>query len=174
MTRSALRPALLALAAAVLLGLAGRVAIHAGSGLPHGDALAAAGRAMVALGAPWLVVAWAVGAVCERRWIGAAAGACALGAAVVAWYSLSVAAGGAASVYYAWPVAPAWAVVAAVAGGAFGLAGAAWGRRGAAPPAGAPARGGPPLAGGRAGRGAPGGRPPPPRGGPARPGPGGG
>src|SRR4051794_5290968 len=157
MTRSALRPALLALAAAVLLGLAGRVAIHAGSGLPHGDALAAAGRAMVALGAPWLVVAWAVGAVCERRWIGAAAGACALGAAVVAWYSLSVAAGGAASVYYAWPVAPAWAVVAAGAGGAGGvagrglgaprpgpapgraarLAGAAWGPRGAALPAGA-------------------------------------
>src|SRR4051812_50191827 len=59
MTRSVLRPALFALAAAVALGCAGRVAIHAGYALPHGDALAAAGRAFVALGAPWLAVAWA-------------------------------------------------------------------------------------------------------------------
>src|SRR4051794_40664724 len=137
MTRSVLRPALFALAAAVALGCAGRVAIHAGYALPHGDALAAAGRAFVALGAPWLAVAWGIGAVAERRWIGAAAGALALAAATVAWYSLSVAAGGAATVYYAWPVAPVWALVALVAGGAFGLAGAAWRLHGGALPAGA-------------------------------------
>src|SRR5690242_11220425 len=130
MTRSVLRPALLALTAALALGLAGRLAIHAGSGLPHGDALGAGGRAFVALGAPWLAVAWGIGAIAERRWVGAAAGALALGAATVAWYSLSVAAGGVATVYYAWPVAPAWAIVALGAGGAFGLAGAAWRLRG--------------------------------------------
>jgi hypothetical protein len=136
MTRSALRPALLALAAAAALGLVGRMAVHAGSELPHGDALSAAGRAFVALGAPWLAVAWAVGAASERRVVGAAAGALSLALATVAWYSLSVAAGGAATNYYAWPVAPAWAVVALVAGGALGLAGATW-PRGVALPAGA-------------------------------------
>ena len=130
MTRSVLRPAVMALAAAAALGLAGRVAIHAGYVLPHGDMLTAGGRAFVALGAPWLAVAWGIGALSERRWIGAATGALALAAATVAWYSLSVAAGGVATVYYAWPVAPAWAIVALVAGGAFGLAGAAWRLRG--------------------------------------------
>jgi hypothetical protein len=128
MTRSIVRPALLALVAAAGLGVAGRVAIHAGSGLPYGDALASAGRAFVALGAPWLAVAWAVGAASRRPLVGAATGAVTLAGATVAWYSLSVAAGGAATVYYAWPVAPAWAVVALAAGGVFGLAGAAWPR----------------------------------------------
>jgi hypothetical protein len=136
MTRSLLRPAFLALLAAVGLGLAGRVAIHAGAGLPHGASLSAAGRAFVALGAPWLAVAWGVGAAAERRWSGALVGALSLATATVAWYSLSVAAGGRATVYYAWPVAPAWALVALVAGGVFGAAGAMW-RRGVWLPAGA-------------------------------------
>src|SRR3954451_15643354 len=130
MTRSVVRPALLALVAAAALGVAGRMAIHAGSVLPHGDALGAAGEGFVALGAPWLAVAWAVGAACERRTAGALAGGLTLGLATVAWYSFSVAAGGVATVYYAWPVAPAWALVALAAGGAVGLAGYAWrGRR---------------------------------------------
>src|SRR5690349_14425264 len=67
MTRSVLRPAVMALAAAAALGLAGRVAIHAGYVLPHGDMLAAGGRAFVALGAPWLAVAWGIGALSGRR-----------------------------------------------------------------------------------------------------------
>src|SRR3954449_11393916 len=132
MTRSLLRPAFFALAAAVGLGLAGRVAIHAGGALPHGDSLSAAGRALVALGAPWLAVAWGVGAMAERRWYGALVGALSLATATVAWYSLSVAAGGRATVYYAWPVAPAWALVALAAGAVFGLAGAVWRRGGTA------------------------------------------
>jgi hypothetical protein len=135
MTRPFLRPALLTLFAAVGLGVAGRVAIRAGAELPHGGALSAAGRAFVALGAPWLAVAWGIGAASSRRWIGAGAGALALAAATVAWYSLSVAAGGVASVSYASRVAPAWAIVALVAGGVFGLAGATW-RRGVWLPAG--------------------------------------
>src|SRR3954454_18616715 len=56
MARYGLRPAVLALGAAVALGLAGRVAVHGSDG-----ALAAAGHAALALGAPWLVVAWLVG-----------------------------------------------------------------------------------------------------------------
>src|SRR3954466_14394190 len=140
MTRSLLRPAFFALVAAVGLGLAGRVAIHAGGALPHGASLSAAGRSFVALGAPWLAVAWAVGAMAERRWYGALVGALSLATATVAWYSLSVAAGGRATVYYAWPVAPAWALVALVAGGVFGLARAAGRLRGGGPPAGPPGR----------------------------------
>jgi hypothetical protein len=126
MTRLALRPAALALTAALALGVAGRVAVHAGADLPHGDELAAAGRAAVALGAPWLCVAWLVGAAAGGRLSGAVAGGLALALATVAWYSLSVAAGGRATIYYAWPVAPAWALVALGAGVACGLAGAAW------------------------------------------------
>src|SRR3954470_11214755 len=115
MTRSLLRPAFLALVAAAGLGLAGRVAVHAGAGLPHGAALSAAGRAFVALGAPWLAAAWGIGAASERRLVGAIAGAVALAAGTVAWYSLSVAAGDAATLGYASSVGPAWAVVALVA-----------------------------------------------------------
>ena len=51
----------------VALGLAGRVAIHAGGHLPHGDALAALGRAAVALGGPWLAAAWTIGALAGSR-----------------------------------------------------------------------------------------------------------
>src|SRR3954468_2643243 len=53
MARYGLRPAVLALGAAVALGLAGRVAVHGSDG-----GLAAAGHAALALGAPWLGVAW--------------------------------------------------------------------------------------------------------------------
>src|SRR5438477_522106 len=55
------RLALLALGVALGLGVAGRVAIHAGGHLPHGEALAALGRALVALGAEALLLAgqWA-------------------------------------------------------------------------------------------------------------------
>ena len=126
MTRLALRPALLALAAAIALGVAGRVALHASPALPYGGAIGAAGHAVVALGAPWLVVAWAVGALCRGRWAGAAAGGAALALGTVGWYSLTVAAAGPAALPYAWPVAPAWAVVALCAGAAFGFAGALW------------------------------------------------
>ena len=47
--------------------LAGRVAMHAGGHLPHGDALAALGRASVALGGPWLAAAWTIGALAGSR-----------------------------------------------------------------------------------------------------------
>src|SRR3954452_2781795 len=74
MARYGLRPAVLALGAAVALGLAGRVAVHGSDG-----ALAAAGHAALALGAPWLVVAWLVGAGVGSRAAGALAGAFCLG-----------------------------------------------------------------------------------------------
>ena len=70
---------LVALAAALGLGVAGRVAVHAGAHVPRGgDELAALGRAVVALGAPWLAVAWTVGTVSRDRLRAAASGGAAL------------------------------------------------------------------------------------------------
>jgi hypothetical protein len=120
------RVALLALGAALALGLAGRIAARAGAHLPHGNALAALGDAAVALGGPWLAAAWSIGALAGTRVRGALGGAAALALGTAAWYLLSLAAGGRAVVAYAVPVAAAWAVVALGAGALFGLAGAAW------------------------------------------------
>jgi Family of unknown function (DUF6518) len=120
------RLALLALAAALALGIAGRVAIHAGGHLPHGDALAALGRAAVALGGPWLAAAFTIGVLAGSRRRGALGGAAALALGTAAWYLLTVVAGGRAAVAYAAPVAAAWAIVALGAGALFGLAGAVW------------------------------------------------
>jgi hypothetical protein len=120
------RLALLALVAALALGLAGRIAVHAGGHLPHGEALAALGGAAVALGGPWLAAAWSIGALAGSRARGALGGGSALALGTAAWYLLTVAAGGRAAVAYAVPVAAAWSVVALGAGALFGLAGAAW------------------------------------------------
>ncbi len=120
------RLALLALGVALGLGVAGRVAIHAGGHLPHGEALTALGRAFVGLGGPWLAAAWIIGALSGSRRRGALGGGAALALGTGAWYLLTVAAGGRAAVAYAVPVAAAWAVVALAAGALFGLAGATW------------------------------------------------
>ena len=106
------RVALLALAAALGLGVAGRIAIHAGGHLPHGDAFAALGGAAVALGGPWLAAAWSIGALAGSPARGALdGGGAALALGTAAWYLLTVAAGGRAAVAYAVPVAAAWAAV---------------------------------------------------------------
>ena len=123
---SAHRQLLLPVGAALALGLAGRVAVHAGAHLPHGHALAALGRVAVALGGPWLAAAWCIGALSGSRARGALGGGAALALGTAAWYLLTVAAGGRAAVAYAAPVAAAWAAVALGAGALFGLAGAAW------------------------------------------------
>jgi hypothetical protein len=120
------RLALLALGVALGLGVAGRVAIHAGGHLPHGEALAALGGAVVALGGPWLAAAWTIGALAGSRGRGALGGGAALALGTAAWYLLTVAAGGRAAIAYAVPVAAAWAAVALAAGALFGLAGASW------------------------------------------------
>jgi hypothetical protein len=116
----------LALTAAAALGVAGRVAAHAGAELPHGEALSALGHAAVALGAPWLATAWAVGALSGSRTRGALAGGMALALGTAGWYLLTIAVVGLAAAAYAVPVAAAWGTVALAAGAAFGLAGAMW------------------------------------------------
>ena len=112
------------------LGIAGRLAVHVGGDLPHGAALSALGRSFVALGAPWLAVAWAVGAVVGRPVRAAVTGGAALALGTFAWYALSVVAGGPSEDYAR--VAPAWAAVALAAGAVFGIAGAAFARGGLA------------------------------------------
>jgi hypothetical protein len=129
--RSARPPSalLLALGAALFLGVAGRIAVHAGARLPHGgDELAALGRAAVALGAPWLAVAWAVGTLAGSPGRAALSGGAGLALGTVCWYALSTVTGGPAEDYAR--VAAVWAVVALAAGGAFGWAGAVYARGG--------------------------------------------
>jgi hypothetical protein len=106
------------------LGVVGRVAVHAGGQLPHGADVVALGRAAVALGAPWLAVAWAIGAIAGSRTQGAAGGAFALGLGTGLWYLLTIVTGGRAAA--AVPVAAGWGAVALAAGALFGLAGATW------------------------------------------------
>jgi hypothetical protein len=128
-TSRTLSTALLALGAALTLGLAGRIAVHAGAYLPHGDELAALGRATVALGAPWLAVAWAVGMLAGSPVRAALSGGAGLALGTFAWYALSAAANGRPMADYA-VVATAWAAVALAGGALFALAGAAYrGRR---------------------------------------------
>src|SRR4051794_36652989 len=85
----------LAVAAALGLGVAGRIAVHAGAGLPHGAELAALGRAAVALGAPWLAVAWAVGTLAGSTGRAALSGGAGLALGTVGWDGLSTGTGGA-------------------------------------------------------------------------------
>jgi hypothetical protein len=87
------------------------------------------GHTATALGAPWLAVAWIVGAYAGSRPRGAASGAAALVLGTGAWYLLTIV-GGATSGWnaapYAVPVAAAWGIVALGAGAVFGFAGAIW------------------------------------------------
>ena len=116
----------MALGAALALGWAGRVAVRAGTELPHGYALSTLGHAVIALGAPWLAVAWAIGAAADTRARGAIGGAATLALGTGGWYLLTVLDGGRAAVHYAAPMTIAWGAVALVAGALFGLAGSAW------------------------------------------------
>ena len=130
-TRTARAPsaAVLALVAAIGLGVAGRIAVHAGARVPGRELVAAAlGQAMVSLGAPWLAVAWAVGTLAGSPARAALTGGCGLALGTFAWYALSTVAGGPAEDYAR--LAVVWAVVALVAGAVFGLGGAAYARGG--------------------------------------------
>jgi hypothetical protein len=120
------RVPLIALGAALGLGFAGRVALHAADRLPHGDVLVPTFRAAVALGGPWLAAAWAIGALVGTRRRGALVGGAALAAGTAAWYVLTVVGNGRSGLGYALPVAAAWMPVALGAGALFGFAGGAW------------------------------------------------
>jgi Family of unknown function (DUF6518) len=118
--------ALLTLAAALALGVGGRVLVRVGWELPRGEDLATAGSTAKALGAPWLAAAWGLGALAGSRVRGALAGAAALVLGTLCWYFVSLAIHGAPAVGYVVPVSIGWSLVAGMAGAAFGLAGALW------------------------------------------------
>jgi len=130
MARRRNRPIVLALAAALLLGVAGRVllsAVRASPELPHAGTLTAVGESLVALGAPWLAAAWLVGALSGSRRAAPFAGAAALVLGTGAWYGLTILTQGRYhALHYALPVGIGWACVAFAAGALFGAAGAAW------------------------------------------------
>ncbi|HEY8582332.1 MAG TPA: DUF6518 family protein [Capillimicrobium sp.] len=121
--------ALIVVVAAVLIGTAGRLA--GGTQLLDlaGPLAEPAGKLRpwaVALGAPWLAVAWAIGALARRPAPAVAAGALVLAGGTWAWYALTVWTLGRRGLAYAMPVALWWTVAAVAAGAAFGLAGALW------------------------------------------------
>ena len=118
------RLGLLTLAAALALGVGGRVLVRVGWELPRGEDLATAGSTAKALGAPWLAAAWGLGALADSRLRGALAGAAALVLGTLCWYFVSLAIHGAPAVGYVVPVSMGWSLVAGAAGAAFGLVGA--------------------------------------------------
>jgi hypothetical protein len=120
---------LLTIVAAIALGVAGRYAgaagllAHAG---PLAEPAAKLGPWAIALGAPWLAVAWVLGAVARHPLLGALAGAVALVGGTGAWYAFTVWHIGRHALDYALPVAFGWSLAAIAAGVVFGGAGALW------------------------------------------------
>ena len=125
-----------ALTRAVLLGIAlGLVLGAAGQLAPDLDRRL---YPVVALGVPWLVTAFAAGALLGERRGGAVAGATALVVGTLAYYALRVGFGGGGLLgehgfaLRAAPVVIGWCVAAALGGAFFGLGGALWRRGGTA------------------------------------------
>lgn len=129
------RPVLLALAvvaAAIGLGVIARWAAGAGLIAFAGPVAEPAGRLSawaIALGAPWLAVAWVLGTLARSLWGGALTGAAALVGGTAAWYAVTVYRQGYDAVDYAVSMSIGWASAAVVAGAVFGAAGTLW-RRG--------------------------------------------
>lgn len=82
-----------------------------------------------ALGAPWLIAAFLIGAFVGRRRLGAAAGGAALALGVVVYYAIYHFVEHGMGVVYSTTVGAAWAIGALPAGAVFGWAGAAWHQR---------------------------------------------
>jgi hypothetical protein len=120
---------LLTVVAAIALGVAGRYAGEAGL-LAHAGPLAEPAAKLgpwaIALGAPWLAVAWVLGAVARHPLLGALAGAVALVGGTGAWYAFTVWQVGRGALDYALPVAFGWSLASIAAGVVFGGAGALW------------------------------------------------
>jgi len=119
------RTVLLAVAIGLLVGVAGQT----------GPDLHPALRWVVALGVPWLVAAFAAGAMLGNRARGALAGATALVIGTLVYYALRVGLGGGGPLGHGFalagaPVVAGWCVAAAGGGAVFGLAGALWRRGG--------------------------------------------
>jgi hypothetical protein len=107
------------------------VAVLASAGLLGGGAAVAEPvlglpGSLSALGAPWLVCAFAAGTLARRRWIAAATGALLLGSATCVYYGAQLYGHGFESLGYATTMAIAWGAIAGVAGAAMAAAGSIW------------------------------------------------
>lgn len=81
-----------------------------------------------ALGAPWLVCAFAVGTLVHGRWAAAAAGALLLSGATAVYYGAQVYGHGREALDYATTMAVAWGLCAGAAGAIMAVAGSMWRR----------------------------------------------
>jgi len=79
-----------------------------------------------ALGAPWLVCAFAVGTLMRTCWVAAVAGALLLSSATAVYYGAQVYGYGPGSLEYAVPMALAWGASGGIAGGVMAAAGSLW------------------------------------------------
>ena len=112
--------AVLAVAAGAALGIVGRVS----------DYLGPEARLLFALGAPWFVVAFAVGAALREPVAGAATGALALAVSVGVYYAVMLAVERRTGHGYAASMSVLWGAAAVPCGLAFGALGAtAWSRQ---------------------------------------------
>jgi hypothetical protein len=101
-------------------------ALLLGGGMQVAEPLLGLPNSVSALGAPWLVCAFAVGALVTRRATAAAAGAALLVAGTALYYAALVYGYGSSEMGYAITMALAWGAAAAVAGAAMGALGSAW------------------------------------------------
>jgi hypothetical protein len=109
------------LAAAVLIA-AGLVGIAA----QLGEAAPGVPRHATALGAPWLIAAFAAGALLRRPLPGALGGAVLLSGGTLSYYVVQLALTGHVRALETGTIAAGWAAAAAVAGGVMGALGAVW------------------------------------------------
>jgi len=103
-------------AGAVAVGVIGQLA-GAAPGVPH---------LATALGAPWLVAAFAAGGLLRRLWAGALGGAVLLAGGTLVYYLLRAVLTPRLGVADTASIAVGWAVAAALAGAVMGLLGALW------------------------------------------------
>ena len=112
-------PAAAVLAATVAIGVAAQL----------GDAAPGVPSRATALGAPWLVAAFGLGALWRRPLAGALAGAVALSGGTLVYYLVQLALTGHVRALATGAIAIAWAVAAAAAGAAMGALGTVWRRK---------------------------------------------
>jgi hypothetical protein len=101
-------------------------ALLLGGGMQVAEPLLGLPNSVSALGAPWLVCAFAVGALVAHRALAAAAGAALLVGGTGLYYAALVYGYGDSAVRYALTMALAWGAAAAVAGGVMGAMGSLW------------------------------------------------
>ena len=97
-----------------------------GGGIQVAEGVFGVPKEVTALGAPWLVSAFAAGAFIRRRGVALVAGALMLSTGTVLYYAAIVVAYGRSAEEYATVMTVTWGTLAGAAGAAMAFAGAAW------------------------------------------------